>query len=123
VQIVPPLSWIAVIGVIALAGHFAGGWRLAALVAACFGFSPVRAVAERHGDAGLDRRRRAARRCLGLLLGIAATAGRTFEKALTPVLDLMQTTPVFAYLVPILFLFGFGPTAAIVATSSTPCRR
>ncbi|NJO36835.1 MAG: ABC transporter permease subunit [Rhizobiales bacterium] len=28
----------------------------------------------------------------------------------------MQTVPVFAYLVPILFLFGFGPTAAVVAT-------
>ena len=28
----------------------------------------------------------------------------------------MQTVPVFAYLVPILFLFGFGPVAAIVAT-------
>jgi len=32
------------------------------------------------------------------------------------VLDLMQTMPVFAYLVPILILFGFGPTAAVVAT-------
>ena len=28
----------------------------------------------------------------------------------------MQTVPVFAYLVPILFLFGFGPVAALVAT-------
>ena len=28
----------------------------------------------------------------------------------------MQTVPVFAYLVPILFLFGFGPVAAMVAT-------
>ena len=28
----------------------------------------------------------------------------------------MQTIPVFAYLVPILILFGFGPTAAMVAT-------
>jgi glycine betaine/proline transport system permease protein len=35
---------------------------------------------------------------------------------LRPVLDLMQTIPVFAYLVPILVLFGFGPTAAIIAT-------
>ena len=25
----------------------------------------------------------------------------------------MQTIPIFAYLVPILFFFGFGPTAAI----------
>ena len=31
-------------------------------------------------------------------------------------LDLMQTIPVFAYLVPILVLFGFGPVAAVVAT-------
>jgi glycine betaine/proline transport system permease protein len=35
---------------------------------------------------------------------------------LRPVLDLMQTMPVFAYLVPILILFGFGPTAAVIAT-------
>jgi glycine betaine/proline transport system permease protein len=35
---------------------------------------------------------------------------------LTPVLDLMQTVPIFAYLVPILFLFGFGPVAALIAT-------
>jgi glycine betaine/proline transport system permease protein len=33
-----------------------------------------------------------------------------------PVLDLMQTIPVFAYLVPILILFGFGPTSAMIAT-------
>ena len=35
---------------------------------------------------------------------------------MTPVLDLMQTVPIFAYLVPILFLFGFGPVAALIAT-------
>ena len=35
---------------------------------------------------------------------------------MTPVLDLMQTVPVFAYLVPVLFLFGFGPVAAMIAT-------
>ena len=28
----------------------------------------------------------------------------------------MQTVPVFAYLVPVLFLFGFGPVAAMIAT-------
>jgi glycine betaine/proline transport system permease protein len=31
-------------------------------------------------------------------------------------LDMMQTVPVFAYLVPVLFLFGFGPVAAMIAT-------
>jgi glycine betaine/proline transport system permease protein len=53
----------------------------------------------------------------GLLLGIAAaTAGLASTGRSKPVLDLMQTMPVFAYLVPILILFGFGPTAAMIAT-------
>jgi glycine betaine/proline transport system permease protein len=52
----------------------------------------------------------------GLGLGILAWRNPWFERALRPVLDLMQTMPVFAYLVPILILFGFGPTAAVIAT-------
>ena len=28
----------------------------------------------------------------------------------------MQTVPIFAYLVPVLFFFGFGPVAAMIAT-------
>jgi len=52
----------------------------------------------------------------GLLIGIVAYRHRSFEQALKPVLDLMQTIPIFAYLVPILFMFGFGPVAALVAT-------
>jgi glycine betaine/proline transport system permease protein len=117
VQILPPLSWIAVITVVTLIGYHAGGRRLAAIVAICFGFLALFGqwqsamvtlasilVAVPLGVVG------------GLLLGIAAYRWRRFETALTPILDLMQTIPVFAYLVPILFLFGFGPTAAIVAT-------
>ena len=52
----------------------------------------------------------------GLLLGLAGYRWPRFERAIAPVLDLMQTVPIFAYLVPILFLFGFGPVASIVAT-------
>ena len=50
------------------------------------------------------------------MLGVAAYRWRWVDAVLRPVLDLMQTVPVFAYLVPILFLFGFGPIAALVAT-------
>ncbi|HWK68686.1 MAG TPA: ABC transporter permease subunit [Rhizobiaceae bacterium] len=117
VQVLPPLSWIAVIAIVALAGLHAGGRRLAMLASACFVFLAVFGqwnsamvtlasvvVAVPLGVAG------------GLLLGIAGYRSPRFEIASRPVLDLMQTIPVFAYLVPILFLFGFGPTAAIVAT-------
>ncbi|MHA1190338.1 MAG: ABC transporter permease, partial [Alphaproteobacteria bacterium] len=52
----------------------------------------------------------------GLLVGIAACKVPWFGRIITPALDLMQTIPIFAYLVPILFLFGFGPVAALIAT-------
>ncbi|WP_442583845.1 ABC transporter permease [Mesorhizobium sp. ASY16-5R] len=117
IQIVPPLSWIAVVGIVAMMGFYAGGRRLALLAGGCFLFLAMFGqwtsamvtlasilVAVPIGVVG------------GLALGLAAYRWPRFEVALTPVLDLMQTIPVFAYLVPILFLFGFGPTAAIVAT-------
>jgi glycine betaine/proline transport system permease protein len=117
VQILPPLSWIAVTVIATLIGFRAGGRKLAILVAACFGFlaafgqwtSAMVTLASILVAVPLGV-------ILGLLLGIAAYRWPRFERALTPVLDLMQTIPVFAYLVPILFLFGFGPTAAVVAT-------
>jgi glycine betaine/proline transport system permease protein len=117
VQIVPPVSWIAVIGLLTLLGYWAGGRRLALLVGllmlfvAFFGqWAPAMVtlssivIAVPLGAV------------LGLLLGVLGYRVPLVEKAITPVLDLMQTVPVFAYLVPVLFLFGFGPTAAIVAT-------
>ncbi|SNX70877.1 glycine betaine/proline transport system permease protein [Cereibacter ovatus] len=114
---VPALPWVTVVGAAALLGWRAGGAGLAALVAACFGFVALFGqwdaamvtlasvlIAVPLGVAG------------GLLLGVAAWRWRWLDRALVPVLDLMQTIPVFAYLVPILILFGFGPTAAVVAT-------
>ena len=35
---------------------------------------------------------------------------------MTVVLDFMQTVPVFAYLIPVLLLFGFSPVSAMLAT-------
>lgn len=117
VEIVPPLSWLAVVGIVGLMGLYAGGRRLAMLAAGCFLFLAIFGqwdsamvtlasilVAVPIGVVG------------GLLLGIAAFRWPDFERAIRPLLDLMQTMPVFAYLVPILVLFGFGPVAAIIAT-------
>jgi len=116
-QIVPPLSWIAVTaGVVAL-GHYAKSWVLAGIVGLAFLYLAVFGqwesamvtlasvvIAVPFGVAG------------GLMLGILAYRHKAFEAVLKPILDLMQTIPVFAYLVPILFMFGFGPVSALVAT-------
>ncbi|MBN9023774.1 MAG: ABC transporter permease subunit [Rhizobiales bacterium] len=117
VQVLPPLSWVAVVAIFSLAGLHAGGRRLALLVGLCFLYLAVFGqwqsamqtlasilVAVPVGVAG------------GLLLGLAGYRWPRFERAMRPFLDLMQTVPIFAYLVPILFLFGFGPVASIIAT-------
>lgn len=53
---------------------------------------------------------------LGLSLGIASYKSQKVEQFIKPILSLMQTIPVFAYLVPILVMFGFGPVSALIAT-------
>ena len=117
VELIPPLPWLAaLIAACAVALH-AGGVRLAALAVGAVGYLVVFGqwpsamltfaaivIAVPFGVAG------------GLLLGIAAHRSARFHQVLTPVLDAMQTVPIFAYLLPILFLFGFGPVAALLAT-------
>lgn len=117
VQIAPSLSWIAIIAIVVAIGRYARDWSLAALVGACFLYLAAFGqwesamitlasvlVAVPIGAVG------------GLALGILAYRSAWVERLLRPILDLMQTVPVFAYLVPILILFGFGPVAALVAT-------
>ncbi|AXT28890.1 ABC transporter permease subunit (plasmid) [Ruegeria sp. AD91A] len=115
--ILPAISWIVVITAVVALGQYCRDWGLAALVGACFIYLAVFGqwdsamvtlasvlIAVPIGAGG------------GLLLGILAYRHPLFEKIISPILDLMQTIPIFAYLVPILFMFGFGPISALVAT-------
>jgi len=53
---------------------------------------------------------------IGMPLGIAMARRKAVSNAVTPVLDLMQTMPAFAYLTPLALIFGIGPSAAVVCT-------
>lgn len=116
-EVLPPLSWAAVILLVAALGLRTGGPRLALLGGGAFLYLAVFGqwtgamttlasivVAVPLGVVG------------GLVVGLAAFRWPAVERAIQPILDLMQTVPVFAYLVPVLVMFGFGPVAAIVAT-------
>ena len=46
---------------------------------------------------------------VGFALGVSAWRSERANRIVQPLLDLMQTVPTFAYLIPILLLFGFGP--------------
>ncbi len=52
----------------------------------------------------------------GIPLGIVAGRSDRFDAVLRPVLDAMQTTPAFVYLVPIVMLFSVGDVAGVLAT-------
>jgi glycine betaine/proline transport system permease protein len=115
--IIPPLSWVAVTVAAVALGHYARNIWLGLLAGALMIYLAVFgqwesamitlasiAIAVPLGVLG------------GLAQGIAAWRWRWVERALSPILDLMQTIPTFAFLVPILVLFGFGPVAALLAT-------
>lgn len=53
---------------------------------------------------------------VGLPLGILAGRSDRFWSWLRPVLDVMQTTPSFVYLVPVVMLFGIGTVPGVIAT-------
>lgn len=52
----------------------------------------------------------------GALLGLAAGMSDRADRALRPVLDTMQVLPAFAYLLPMVLVFGIGVPAAVLAT-------
>jgi len=54
---------------------------------------------------------------VGIPLGVLAARSRTVSVVLRPVLDLLQTTPVFVYLIPAVFFFGVGVVPGVVATT------
>ena len=53
---------------------------------------------------------------LGIPIGILISGSESANRLLRPVLDTMQTMPVFVYLIPALLLLGTGNASGVVAT-------
>ena len=53
---------------------------------------------------------------VGIPLGIAMSASRTLESAMRPVLDVMQTLPIFLFVIPSVVILGAGSVAGVLAT-------
>ncbi|MSU00465.1 ABC transporter permease [Tissierella pigra] len=54
---------------------------------------------------------------LGFPLGILISTSDKADKIVRPILDTMQTMPVFVYLIPALLFFGLGKPPAVIATT------
>jgi len=115
----PRLSWLGVAGAAAIIGHAAGGRRVAVISGLCFLYI---ALFDRWDSAMLTLALVII--CvpfgvaLGLFFGILAYRSPRLDTwFIRPSLDLAQTMPAFAYLVPILLLFGSGPVPGLIATA------
>ena len=53
---------------------------------------------------------------IGIPLGIVTATSQLLSRMMRPVLDAMQTTPTFVYLVPVVMLFGIGNVPAVLTT-------
>ncbi len=114
----PRLSWVGIIGAATLIGYALGGRRTALTAFGCFAYI---ALFGQWNSAMLTLA--SVIICvpiavvLGLVAGIVAFRHPKLSLWIVqPALDLMQTMPTFAYLVPVLLLFGSGPVPALVAT-------
>lgn len=117
--VLPRLSWVGVCAVAFLAGHVAGGRKLSLLVGGCFLYI---ALFGQWTSAMLTLAliSIAVPFCIlaGLFAGIWAWRTPWAERlVVSPALDLMQTIPTFAYLIPMLLLFGNSPVSAMIATA------
>jgi glycine betaine/proline transport system permease protein len=116
--VIPHLSWLGLIISFTLIGDFIGGRRIALIAFGCFTyialFGQWHSAMLSFASIVICVPFAAA---LGLALGILACRRPAVDRfAIRPLLDLMQTIPAFAYLVPVLLLFGFGPVSAMIAT-------
>jgi len=114
---VPEIGWLGVAVLLPWIGYAVAGLRPAVLVLAtvlAFGFLGYWADSL---DTLIITVLAVLICCLiGLPLGIAMARRRSVSAAVTPVLDLMQTMPAFAYLAPLALIFGIGSASAVVCT-------
>lgn len=116
-QAVPPLSWFAITGATVIAAYRFGGRSLAVICAVCLGFLVIFGLWE---NAMVTLASVLVSVLLamafGLMLGIWSYRSGNVENVTRGVMNVMQTVPIFSYLVPTLLLFGYGPSAALFAT-------
>lgn len=110
--------WPIIIGVVTALGWFIGGTRMAAL--GLIGLSMVLASGywvESMNTLALVAVSVPLALFAGGAIGIAAYEFPKAKRPIQTLLDVMQTVPTFAYLTPLLLLFGFGPVVGLIASA------
>ena len=113
-QSIPPLIFLMIIGL--MAWQLAGGRIAIYSVAALTLIGFVGAWKEAMVTLSLVVTAVAFCVALGIPVGIACARSDRLEGFVRPFLDIMQTIPIFVYLVPVVMLFGIGKVPGTIAT-------
>ena len=111
------LPWPVVVAVTAVLSWAASGWKLALfstlalLYMVVVGYWP-----ESMNSLSLVIISVPLAIAVGFAFGVWGFRSDRAEKLIQPTLDMLQTIPAFAYLLPILLLFGFGPVVGLIAS-------
>jgi len=112
-----PIPWSALAVTVGMLGYALGGWRLGVLAGGTFlwiavmgqwrwsmeTFSVILVAAP-------------VSVFIGLVLGVLAWRSTVAERILNPILNIAQSLPHFAYMIPVVVFIGVGPKAGAVVT-------
>ena len=112
-----PIPWVVIAASAGMVGHVLGGWRLAVLSGGTFVWIAVMGqwkwametlsvivVAAPFSV------------LLGLAMGTLAWRFKLAERILNPILNIAQSLPHFAYMIPVVVFIGVGPKAGAIVT-------
>lgn len=112
------LPWPATTAGFCAVAYVASGWRLTLFTAASLGYMVITGYwAPSMNTLAVLFLAIPLAIGTGFALAIGAYRSRRINAVVQPTLDLMQTVPTFAYLIPILLLFGFGPVVGVIASA------
>jgi len=109
--------WVLTVTLCVVVAHAAQGWRLALFTAVAMFYM----VAVGYWDESMNTLSLVAISvplsvAVGFGTGVAAFVSPRAERIIAPSLDFLQTVPTFAYLLPVLLLFGFGPVTGLITS-------
>ncbi|QBF33326.1 proline/glycine betaine ABC transporter permease [Thalassococcus sp. S3] len=111
------LPWSATVVAFVLIAWIGSGWRLAAFVGvALLYMGAIGYWQESMNTLAIVLISVPMAVALGFAVGVWGFYSERARQVIMPTLDLLQTIPAFAYLLPILILFGFGTTVGLVAS-------
>jgi glycine betaine/proline transport system permease protein len=116
-EVLETIGWLGVTAVAGMLGFSFGGLRVGLLALGAFlAFGVLGLWPESMDTLALTFAAVILSLLIGFPLGIWAGRSDRVMRALSPILDVMQILPTFAYLAPLVLLFLIGPASAVIAT-------